>query len=309
VIAYVIRRLAMGLVVLVGVSLVTFVVAFAVPSDPARLIGGPHAGAAALAQIRRAYGMDQPLPVQYLQYIWHLTHGDMGQSYLLGEGVRQAILDRIPATAALAVWAILFELAIGLPIGVVAAVWHQGWPDRLGVLFSLVAFSFPPFVLGNLLLEVLAFHWRVFPLGGAGGLISVFLPALTLGLGGAAWYTRLLRATMIDTLREQYIRTARAKGVGRVRVVVRHALRNAAGPLVTQFGLDLAFFLGGVIVVETVFAWPGVGYLAFQAIGADDVNLIMGVVLVSAVAVVLANLLVDLAQAWLDPRIRLGQGN
>lgn len=303
--SYVIRRLLFGILVLLGVSIVTFVVAFAVPNDPARIIGGAHATRAALENIRHAYGMDRPLPVQYVAYMNHLIHGNLGVAYSLSEGVLPAILDRLPATAVLALCAVLFELAIGLPIGVVAAIWPQRPPDQLGIIFALIGFSMPPFVLGNLLLLLFAFHWSVFPLGGAGSPVSIVLPALTLGLGGAAWYSRLLRATLLDILHMQYIRTALAKGVSRRGVILRHALRNAAGPLVTQFGLDLAYFLGGVVVVETVFAWPGVGQLAFNAIQNGDINLVMGTVLVSAVFVVLANILVDLVQAWLDPRILL----
>jgi len=305
VLAYAIRRLLWGVLVLWGVSLITFVVAFAVPADPARLIAGIHASRAALLNIRHAYGLDQPLPIQYLHYLQHLVHGDLGRAFSLSEDVLPAILDRLPATAVLAGAGLLFELAIGLPIGVLAGVRAHGLPDRLGLLFTLIGFSMPPFVLGNLLLFVFAFHWSVFPLGGAEGPTSLVLPALTLGLGGAAWYSRLLRGTLLDVLRTDYIRTARAKGLSWRRVIVKHALRNAVGPVITQIGLDLGYFLGGVVVVESVFAWPGVGKLAFDAISSDDVNLIMGTVLVGAVFVVLANLLVDLGQAWLDPRIRL----
>ena len=304
--AYLIRRLFFGVFVLFGVSIITFAVAFAVPADPARDIAGPHATHAALANIRRQYGLDQPLPVQYVHYIGNALQGNLGQSYSLSEAVLPAIVSRLPATALLAAWGIFFELAIGLPIGIIAAIYAGGLPDRFGIIFALLGFSIPAFVLGNLFLIVFAFHWTIFPLGGNSSPISVILPALTIGLGGAAWYSRLLRTTMIDVLRMPYIQTARAKGVGRRRLIVKHALRNAVGPLVTQFGLDLAYFLGGLVVVETVFAWPGVGQLAFNAITQDDVNLIMGTVLIAAVFVVLANILVDVVQAWLDPRIRLG---
>jgi peptide/nickel transport system permease protein len=166
-------------------------------------------------------------------------------------------------------------------------------------------FSLPPFVLGNLVLLVFAFHWSVFPLGGADSPGSIFLPAITLACGGAVWYTRLLRATLLDVLRADYIRTARAKGLSRRGVLVRHAVPNAIGPVITQVGLDMSYFLGGVVVVESVFAWPGVGKLAYDAISHDDINLIMGTVLVGAVFVVVANIIVDVAQAWMDPRIRL----
>lgn len=302
---YALRRLLGGVLVLFGVSLITFITAYAVPDDPARLIAGIHAGPAALANIRHAYGLDQPLPVQYVRYLGRLAHGDLGRAYGLSEDVLPAILERLPATAILAAAGLLCELAIGLPIGV-AAIWPRRVPDRAGILFTLVGFSLPPFVLGNLLLLLFAFHWSVFPLGGADTPLSLPLPALTLGLGGAAWYSRLLRATMLDALHAGYIQTARAKGLSWRAVVVRNGLRNAVGPVVTQIGLDLGYFLGGVVVVESVFAWPGVGKLAYDAISRDDINLVMGTVLVSAVFVVLANLAADVALACLDPRIRLG---
>jgi peptide/nickel transport system permease protein len=302
---YVVRRLLWGLLVLFGVSLITFVTAFAVPADPARLIGGIHATRAALANIRHVYGLDQPLPVQYLHYMQHVLHGDLGHSYALSESVLPAILARLPATAVLALAGLLCELVIGLPVGVLAALHARRTPDRLGILLTLVGFSIPPFVLGNLLLLVFAFKTSVFPLGGNGSATSIVLPAVTLGLGGAAWYSRLLRGTLLDVLHTDYIRTARAKGLSWRRVVLRHALRNAIGPVVTQIGLDLGYFLGGVVVVESVFAWPGVGQLAYNAISDDDINVVMGTVLVAAVFVVLANILADVAQAWIDPRIAL----
>lgn len=301
---YLIRRLFWGLLVLLGVSLITFIVAFLIPSDPARLIAGPHATRASLRHIRLVYHMNDPAPLQYIRYLLNALQGNLGFSFSLSENVTPAILDRVPATAVLGAAGILFELAIGVPIGVIAAVFRQRLPDRFGIVFSLVGFSIPPFVLGNVLLIFFAFDWPVFPLGGSGSLISLILPAITLGIGGAAWYGRLLRATMLDVLSAQYIRTAMAKGVRRRDVVIRHALRNAAGPVITQFGLDLAYFLGGIVVVETVFAWPGVGQLAFNAIVQDDVSLIMGTVLFSAALVVVSNILVDLLQACLDPRIR-----
>jgi peptide/nickel transport system permease protein len=303
---YLLRRLIGAILVLLGVSIITFIVAFAVPADPARNIGGIHATRAALANIRHAYGLDQPLPVQYLRYMEHLAHGDLGRAYSVSQDVLPAIEDRLPYTAALALAGILCELAIGLPLAALSAA-RPGSPiDRGALLFTLAAFSLPPFVLGNLFLLVFAFDWSVFPVGGADSAGSIVLPALTLGLAGAIWYTRLLRSTLLDVLASDYIRTARAKGLSPARVTLVHALPNAAGPVITQIGLDMGYFLSGVVVVETVFAWPGVGKLAFDAISHDDTNLIMGTVLIGAVFVVLVNILVDVAQAMIDPRIRLG---
>jgi peptide/nickel transport system permease protein len=300
------RRVAWGVLVLLGVSLITFLIAFEVPADPARNIGGIHATRAALANIRHVYGLDQPVPVQYVRYLGRLLHGDLGRAYSVSEDVLPAIRDRLPYTVVLALCGILFELAIGVPLGLLAAVRPGHLIDRGSLLITLVVFSLPPFVLGNIVLLLFAFHWSAFPLGGADTAGSIVLPALTLACGGAVWYTRLLRATLLDVLRADYIRTARAKGLGRSRVLVFHALPNAIGPVITQIGLDMSYFLGGVVVVESVFAWPGVGKLAYDAISHDDINLIMGTVLVGAVFVVLANIVVDVLQAWLDPRIRLG---
>lgn len=303
---YIARRLLWGVAVLLGVSVITFIVAFAVPADPARNIGGIHATRAALANIRRAYGLDQPLPVQYWDYLNHLLHGDLGRSYSTSEDVLPAVLGRLPYTLILGLLGVLFELAIGVPLGMVAALNRGRALDRGALLSALLVFSLPPFVLGNLLLLLFAFHWSIFPLGGADDPQAIILPALTLGLGGAVWYSRLLRTTLLEVLSADYIRTARAKGLRMRRVVLSHALPNALGPIITQIGLDMGYFLGGVVVVESVFAWPGMGKLAYDAISHDDINLIMGTVLVGAVFVVAANLLADVAQAWLDPRIRPG---
>jgi len=177
--------------------------------------------------------------------------------------------------------------------------------DRAAVLLALCGFSTPTFWLGPVLIGLFAVHWRLFPAGGNEGMGALALPALTLGLAGAAWYTRLIRSSMLDVLGSEYIRTARAKGLPWGRVVRTHALRNALTPIITQIGLDMAYFLGGVIVVETVFGWPGIGQAASIGIANDDPNLIMGAVLFGAIAVVLANLLVDLCYAVVDPRVRL----
>lgn len=304
-IAYLVRRLGWGVLVLLGVSVITFVIAFAVPADPARNIAGIHATRAALANIRHAYGLDQPLPVQYWRYLVHLLEGNLGRSYSLSEGVLPAILERLPYSGILGLCGLLVELAIGIPLGLAAGLRPGSSVDRGTLVTTLIIFSMPPFVLGNFLLLILAFHWPFFPLGGADQGSSIVLPAITLGAGGAIWYSRLLRVTLMDVLRSDYVRTARAKGLSRRKVILRHALPNAVGPIITQIGLDMGYFLGGVVVVESVFAWPGVGKLAYDAISNDDTNLIMGTVLVSAVFVVLANILVDVAQAWIDPRIRL----
>jgi len=196
------------------------------------------------------------------------------------------------------------EIALGLPCGILAAVHRNGWFDRLSLIISLLGIAAPSFWLGLILLYYFGYVWPILPLGGYGSFSNLVLPALTLGIGGAGWYARILRTTMIDVLAQDYMRTARAKGVGRAAVVLRHGVRNALGPIVTMLGMDLAYFLGGVLVVETVFGWPGIGLLSWQAISYDDIPMIMGTVLFAALVIVLINLVVDLSYGLLDPRVR-----
>jgi len=304
--SYVIRRLLGGLGVLCGVAAITFALRYLVPADPARIIAGIHATPEALAAVRHHYGFDRPLTAQFVLYLGNLLHGDLGPSLALGQPVNAALLARALPTLELALAGLLVELLVGIPLGVLAALRHRSVTDRAAVLLALCGFSTPTFWLGPVLIGLFAVHWRLFPAGGAEGAGALVLPALTLGLAGAAWYTRLIRSSMLDVLGSDYIRTARAKGLPWGRVVRAHALRNALTPVVTQIGLDMAYFLGGVIVVETVFGWPGIGQAASIGIANDDPNLIMGTVLFGAVAVVLANLAVDLCYAVVDPRVRLG---
>lgn len=304
-IPYVARRLIWGAGVLLGVAAITFVLRYIVPADPARIIGGTHASAQVLAGIRHHYGFDRPLLEQFADYCAGLARGDLGPSLSLGTDVTSALLIRAPLTLELAVAGLLIELIVGIPLGVISALRHGSVVDRAAVFVALCWLSTPTFWLGPVLLTLFAVHWAIFPAGGAEGLGSLVLPAITLGISGAAWYTRLIRSTMLDVLSSDYIRTARAKGLSWPVVVGKHGLRNALTPVVTQIGLDMAYFLGGVIVVETVFGWPGIGQLAAIAIGNDDPNLIMGAVMFGAVAVVLANLAVDLCYALIDPRVRL----
>jgi peptide/nickel transport system permease protein len=304
-IVYIIRRLLWGLIVLFGVVVVTFILRYLVPADPARIIGGLHATPEALAGIRHQYGFDQPLPVQFVQYLGRLARGDLGPSLSMGSGVSGILLARAPYTLELALAGLLVELIVGIPIGVLSAIKHGSLADRAAVFVALCGLSTPTFWLGPVLLTVFAVHWAILPAGGADSAAALVLPAITLGLSGAAWYTRLIRSSMLDVLSSDYIRTARAKGLAWPVVIRKHALRNALTPILTQIGLDMAYFLGGVIVVENVFDWPGIGQVAAIAIGNDDPNLIMGAVLFGAVAVVLANLLVDLLYALVDPRVRL----
>jgi peptide/nickel transport system permease protein len=302
---YLIRRLFFGAAVLIGTSLITFTMAFVVPADPAVTIAGAKADPQTLATIRHELGLDQPLHRQYLRYLDRAIHGDLGRSYIRREPVARLILSRFPATAVLALTAIALSLAIGIPMGAIAAAYSRRLPDNVLLVAALALVSMPVFWLGTMLLIAGGLYLRSFPLGGFGGWRSLVLPTLTLALGSAGYYSRILETNLSEALTQDYIRTARGKGLSRVGVMLKHAMANALLPLVTLAGLDLAGLLSGVVLTETVFNWPGIGRLAFEAIFNLDIPLIMGTVLFSAFLIVAANLAVDLIYAWLDPRIRL----
>jgi peptide/nickel transport system permease protein len=300
---YLARRLLLAVLVIAGVSLITFMLAYQVPADPARVYAGSNASAQTVASIRKQLGLDRPVPIQYLDYVGRAIHGDFGTSYRLQTPVLSAITSRFPYTLALGAAGILVELLIGIPIGIVSAVRPRSWLDRGAMGFAMLGVSAPQFWLGLVLLYTFGYLVPIFPLGLAQSPSSIVLPAITVGLSGGVWYARVLRSSMLETLGAEYVRTARAKGLPSVLVILRHALPNAITPIVTQLGLDMAYFLGDIVVVESVFGWPGIGQLAYQAIQNDDIPLIMGTVLFSAVIIVLINILVDVLYAVLNPRV------
>jgi len=301
------RRFLWMIVVLFFVSVITFLLAFAVPGDPAKAIAGTHATPAILARIRHDLGLDKSILTQYGLYLWHLLHGNLGYSYQTQLPVLQSILQRFPATVMVALFGIFFELLIGIPIGITSALKQYSLRDRAFTVFNLLALAAPSFWLGLLLMYFLAFKLPIFPLGGYNGFfdpIYGILPGLTLGLGGAAWYSRMLRSKMLDILNADYVKAARAKGLPERTVIWRHIMRNAWSPIITLLGMDIGWFLGGVVIVEIVFGIPGIGWQAWQAIENLDHPMIMGTVEFAALLVVLANLLTDIAYTWLDPRVK-----
>jgi peptide/nickel transport system permease protein len=305
--AYLVRRIVFGAAVLVGTSVITFAIAYVVPSDPAVAMAGAKADPQTLASIRIELGLDQPLYVQYARYLDRAIHGDLGRSYIRRESVTRLIADRFPATALLAGAAMALSLILGIAMGAMAAAYRGRAADNLLLVISLALVSIPVFWLGTMLLIAVAATIRSFPLGGYSGATSLILPTLTLALGSAGYYSRVLHTNLCDAFDQDYVRTARGKGLSRGRVILKHAMANALLPLVTLAGLDLAGLLSGVVLTETVFNWPGIGRLAADAIFNLDIPLIMGTVLFSAFLVVVVNLLVDLLYAWLDPRIRLAE--
>lgn len=305
--AYFARRIFFGAAVLVGTSIITFLIAFVVPADPAVAMAGAKADPQTLASIRIELGLDQPVYVQYARYLDRAIHGDLGRSYIRRENVTRLIADRFPATALLAAAAMAVSLILGIAMGVLAAAYRGRAADNLLLVVSLALVSIPVFWLGTMLLIAVAASVRGFPLGGYGGPVSLILPTLTLALGSAGYYSRVLHTSLSEAFDQDYMRTARGKGLSRLRVVLKHAMANALLPLVTLAGLDLAGLLSGVVLTETVFNWPGIGRLAADAIFNLDIPVIMGTVLFSAFLIVVVNLLVDLLYAWLDPRIRLAE--
>ena len=303
-IAYLVRRLVQAALILVGVSFITFALLYLLPADPVRQIAGRSATAETVANIRHELGLDRPFIVQYGRYLAGLVHGDFGRSYLQRSEVATLIAARLPATLLLMAGAITCELALGLTMGLVAALKRGRPTDQALMVGSFVGVSAPQFVTGLLLLYVFAVRLHWFPIGGYGTFAHLVLPSVTLGILGAGWYSRMMRSSMIDVLRQDFIRTARAKGLSRWVVLFRHALPNAILPVIAMVGIDIGLFMSGIVVVESVFGWPGIGQLAWQAIQRVDIPIIMGVTLVSACAIVLGNLLADLITPLIDPRIK-----
>jgi peptide/nickel transport system permease protein len=302
---YLARRLLASLGILLGVSVITFGLTFMVPADPVAMIAGRTSTPALREQIRHQLGLDRPLPEQYARYLSRLVQGDMGKSYARKSDVAPLIASRLPPTLLLMLGAIVAELMIGLPAGVYAATRRGRFGDKLAMTLSFLTVSTPQFVLGLTLLYVFAYLGGWLPLGGYGTLSHLILPALTLGLAGGGWYSRMTRSSMIEVLRQDYIRTARAKGMPEWRVTLVHGFRNAILPIIAMVGLDIGIFMSGVVVVENVFGWPGIGQLMWQAIQSLDLPIIMGITTVAAVFIVLGNLIADLLAPLIDPRIRL----
>ena len=303
---YLFKRLLAAAGVLIGVSIITFLLLYLLPADPARMIAGRSATVETVENIRAELGLDRPLPVRYVSYMGDLFQGDLGRSYVQKAEVSRIVGSRIMPTMQLALAGILFELIIGLTAGVIAALKRGSWVDQLVMSLSFVGASAPQFAVGLLLIYWLSYLVPVFPLGGYGTFMHVILPAITVGLAGGGWYARVTRAALIDVLTSPYIRTAHAKGLHPARVLFGHTLKNGLLPVVALVGMDIGVFMGGIVIVESVFGWPGIGQMIWQAIQLVDVPVIMAGVLVTSLFVVLGNLLADLAYPLLDPRIQYG---
>ena len=311
------RRLLLMIPVALLVSFVTFMIIHLIPGDPARVLLGESATPQTVAALRHQLGLDQPIMVQYFIWLGQAIHGNLGQSIQLSQPVTQAIMQRLPVTAELGAVSLLISVALAIPLGVLAASRRNTPLDWLINLSSLAGTAIPSFVLGLLLILFLAVMVRMFPPGGyvpfaedpLANLRDLVLPAITLATGAVAGNMRQVRASMIEVLGQDYIRTARAKGLNHGRVYFVHALRNALLPLLTIVGLQAGAIIGGAVIIETIFLWPGIGFLAVQSILAKDYPVVQGIVLLSALSYMFVNLLVDVGYGVLDPRISLSSGH
>ena len=301
---YIFKRLVMLIPVLIGVTFMVFMILNLSPGDVATMIAGEGADAETIEAIRHEYGLDRPLLVQYGSYMWDILHGDMGRSYINNRDVFTSIMEVFPNTAKLAFWALVVSIAIALPIGIISAIRQYSIFDNIGMVIALLGVSMPGFWLGLMLIMAFSLYLGILPSGGMSGWQSYILPAITMGAGNAALVTRMTRSSMLEVIRQDYIRTAQAKGVPRKTVIVKHALRNSLIPVVTVVGLQFGTMLGGATITETVFSWPGIGRLIVNAIQSKDTPLVMGGVIMLTITFTIMNLLVDLLYAFIDPRIK-----
>lgn len=303
--AFVIRRLLQTIPVLIGVTIVVFFIIHLIPGDPAMMLAGEGASPERIDLIRHQLGLDQPLLFQYFTYLGHVVHGNFGISLWTNRPVIDEILSRLPTTMELALAGTLITVFLGLLFGMISATKQNSVWDILLMIVALLGISAPSFWIGLMLIYAFSVKIHIFPVAGWGSLMHVFLPAITLGVGGAAIVARMTRSSMLDVIRQDYIRTAKAKGVKSQVIVYKHALRNALIPVITVIGLEFGALLGGAVLTETIFAINGVGRLIVNAINQRDFALVQGTVLLISVIFVVVNLLVDILCFYFNKRIEL----
>lgn len=302
---YILRRVLHAIPILWGVLTVTFILMYIVPGDPARIMLGARADAATVKAIRAELGLDDPLPVQYGRFVARAARGDLGRSYFTNREVMGEILHRVPATAMLGLAAMAIAVTLGITVGVVSAARPYSSLDQTSMLLALVGISIPVFFLGLLLAWIFGYLLGWFPVSGYGEPRDIVLPAIALAAAPLALIARLTRSSMLEVLREDYVRTARAKGLSERSVIFKHGLKNAMNPILTAASQSLAAVMAGAFFVEFIFNWPGIGLLAIDAINKYDFPIIQGTVLFDAAVFVVINILVDVGYAFLDPRVKL----
>jgi peptide/nickel transport system permease protein len=303
--AYVARRMLVALPVVLGVVTAAFIMLNLLPGDPVQaMLAGSGASAETIASVRAQLRLDDPLPLRYATYLWNVAHGDLGRSISTQQSVTDMIRTQLPATLQLAAAALVVAAVTGISLGVIAALFPGGWIDRVCMLVAVFGVSMPQFWVGLLFIMVFSFQLKLFPATGTEGIERLIMPAVVLGLNPAASIARLVRNSMLDTLNEDYVRTAHAKGLSAPAVVVRHVLRNGSIPVLAFIGVQLGWLLAGAVITETVFSRQGIGRLIVSAIQTKDFPVVQGVVLFTSLVYVLLNLIVDLCYPVLDPRLR-----
>ena len=302
---FLLRRLLLLIPVLWGVATLVFLLLHFIPGDPVDLMLGDSALGTDRETLRNQLGLNDPLIIQYLRYFGDLLQGDWGTSLFSKKPVFEEIMERVPATMELMFGAMVVTILVAMPLGLIAAVNKGTWIDQGAMIFSLLGVSLPNFWLGPMLILLLSIHFDLLPVNERGGLEHLILPALTLGTSLASILARITRSSVVETLQAEYIRTARSKGISELRILFRHALRNALIPIVTVIGLQVGVLLSGAIITEAIFDWPGLGNLLISAINSRNYPLVQGCVLFIAGSYVMVNLVIDLLYAYLDPRIRL----
>ncbi|MBU6493409.1 MAG: glutathione ABC transporter permease GsiC [Burkholderiales bacterium] len=300
---YIVKRLLGAIPTLLLVTVAVFMFVHVLPGDPARLAAGPEADQATVALVRHQLGLDLPLPQQFLRYFDHMLHGDLGTSLRTKRPVSREIAERFMPTFILTLTSMVWSVVFGLVVGVTSAVWRNRAPDRLGMTLAVSGISFPAFALGMVLMQVFSVQLNWLPAIGAGSWKHYILPSITLGAGVAAVMARFTRAAFVEVMQEDYVRTARAKGLSEWFVIVKHTFRNALIPVVTMMGLQFGFLLGGSIVVEAVFAWPGMGSLLVDAVNMRDYPVIQGLILLFSFEFIAINIVVDVLYGLINPTI------
>lgn len=305
--AFVIRRLLLLSPIVFGVVTLVFLIIRLIPGDPVEIMLGEQATTVDRAQLRHELGLDKPILTQYVDFINNICHGNLGNSIILypGQQVNLLLKNRYPFTLQLAFISMIVAVIIAIPLGILSAVKPHSYIDEFSLSVSLFGISVPNFWLGPMLIILFCYKWTILPMPSQGGWKTIILPALTLGVGMASVLIRMTRSSFIETIGSHYMRTARAKGVSPVKLYLKHGLRNALNPIITIIGLQIGVLLAGAVITETVFAWPGVGYLVIEAIRARDYPIVQGCILIISLTYVLVNLITDFMYTWADPRISM----
>ncbi|MDF2068180.1 MULTISPECIES: ABC transporter permease [unclassified Bacillus (in: firmicutes)] len=302
--SYLFKRMFTMIITIIGVSVLVFLIIHLIPGNPINHILGDYATEESIKELEVRLGLDRSIPAQYFSYMLNAVQGDLGTSYITGYTVVEEILNRIPITAQLALYSMIFGSVTGIAIGVLAAVKKNTIYDQLAMLLALVGISAPGFWIALFLILLFSYQLSIFPISGYSGFYSLVLPSLTLGLGTAGSIARMTRSSMLDVIKQDYIRTAKAKGAGLYRLVFRHSLQNAIIPVVTLIGMQFGYLMAGAVVTETVFALPGLGSLIVSAISTRDIPTVQGLLLFMAAMIIIVNFVVDLLYTKLDPRIQ-----